>query len=138
VRWSIWHHLNTSIYYNGLICLLGDSAHASTPHQAAGAGQCLEDALILSRLLARVEDRADTETAFKVYDSIRRPRAQKVVSTILDAGKVYNFSNAETGTDMNKILANLQERHLWIWEHDLEVDMMASEEEFDRLTIKQK
>jgi salicylate hydroxylase len=137
VQWSIFHHLNTSIYYNGLICLLGDSAHATTPHQASGAGQCLEDALILSRLLGRVKHRADTQAAFKVYDSIRRPRAQKVVSTSLEAGRVYNFTSPETGTDMIKILANLKERHLWIWEHDLEADVKTSENEFDKLTLKQ-
>ncbi|RAL66883.1 hypothetical protein DID88_007665 [Monilinia fructigena] len=35
----------------GRIVLLGDAAHASTPHQGAGAGQAIEDAFILSNLL---------------------------------------------------------------------------------------
>src|ERR1700743_1722826 len=90
-QWSIHHHINTSTYYNGQICLLGDSAHATSPHQASGAGQCLEDALLMSNLLGLVASRlnddlipslpSDLITAFKVFDEIRRPRAQKVVAT---------------------------------------------------------
>jgi salicylate hydroxylase len=55
LQWSLWHHVSITTYYHGNICLLGDSAHATTPHQGAGAGQCLEDALILSRLLGLVD-----------------------------------------------------------------------------------
>lgn len=70
LQWSIHHHMNTPVYYNGLICLLGDSAHATTPHQASGAGQCLEDSLILSRLLGKVQNTSDIQAAFTAYDEI--------------------------------------------------------------------
>lgn len=63
-RWSLHHHLSTPIYYSNLICLIGDAAHASTPHQGAGAGQCLEDALLLSHLLS---------LASRQEDPLRRP-----------------------------------------------------------------
>ena len=33
------------------VILIGDAAHAMLPHQGAGAGQGLEDALILAKLL---------------------------------------------------------------------------------------
>ncbi|KAF1920214.1 hypothetical protein BDU57DRAFT_6593 [Ampelomyces quisqualis] len=53
-RRGIFHHPITPTYYSSLICMLGDVAHAGGPHQGAGAGQCLEDALILSRVLGRL------------------------------------------------------------------------------------
>ncbi|RDW85248.1 hypothetical protein BP6252_02838 [Coleophoma cylindrospora] len=133
LQWSIWHHLDTPIYYNGLICLLGDSAHATTPHQAAGAGQCLEDALILSRLLGKVTSLTQVEPAYKIYDSIRRPRAQRVVRTSHETGLIYAFRHPDFGTDMRKIVEHLNERFLWLWEHDLHSDVVKAEAEFAKI-----
>ncbi|KAH8895614.1 mannitol 1-phosphate dehydrogenase [Thozetella sp. PMI_491] len=133
LQWSLHHHMDTPTYYNGLICLLGDSAHATTPHQASGAGQCIEDALILSALLGKVKRPKHLPLAFHVYDSIRRPRAQKVVRTSQEAGQVYSFTHPETGEDMAKIAENLNQRFLWIWEHDLEGDIKKATEELQKL-----
>lgn len=52
IKWGLFHHRYTSTYYRDRVVLLGDSAHASLPFQAAGAGQGLEDALVLSNVLA--------------------------------------------------------------------------------------
>jgi salicylate hydroxylase len=134
LQWSLWHHHDTPIYYNGRVCLLGDVAHATTPHQAAGAGQCLEDAYVLSHLLATVRKPDDLENVFKAYDSVRRPRAQKVVSTSTETGLLYNFIHPEAGSDMSKIVDNLNQRFLWIWEHDLEADVRKAKEQLARPT----
>lgn len=125
--------MNTPTYCNGLICLLGDSAHATTPHQAAGAGQCIEDALVLAHVLGRVRDAKHLPAAFRAYDAIRRPRAQKVVKTSQEAGELYSFSHPEVGDDMEKIVQNFRRRFLWIWEHDLEADLRESEQLFAEL-----
>jgi len=126
--------MNTPTYYNGLLCLLGDSAHATTPHQASGAGQCIEDALVLSHILGNVKDAKQLPMAFQAYDAIRRPRGQKVVRTSQEAGQLYSFNHPEAGEDMDKIVANLRQRFLWIWEHDLEKDLEESDQLFAKLT----
>ncbi|GKZ18479.1 hypothetical protein AbraIFM66951_003357 [Aspergillus brasiliensis] len=136
VQWSLWHHPSTPTYYNERICLLGDSAHATTPHQASGAGQCLEDALLMSHILGLVEDASEIPQAFQVYDNIRRPRAQAVVTTSQDCGKLYTFTHPELATDMSKIVANLNRRFLWIWEHDLGMDLELARGQFAALTQK--
>ncbi|KAL4801090.1 hypothetical protein BDV19DRAFT_384106 [Aspergillus venezuelensis] len=51
IKWGLFHHRHTATYYRDRVVLLGDSAHASLPFQAAGAGQGLEDALVLSNIL---------------------------------------------------------------------------------------
>lgn len=133
LRWPTWHHPQTSTYYKGRVCLLGDVAHASSPHQAAGAGQGLEDAVVLSHLLPLVKHSNQLETAFKVYDSIRRPRAQKVVNTSFEAGVIYTWLNPEIGDDMNKIVANANQRLHWIWQHDLQADCQKAADAFSGL-----
>jgi salicylate hydroxylase len=127
LRWPTYHHPQTSTYYNGRICLLGDVAHATSPHQAAGAGQGLEDAVVLSRLFAHIRRSEDIDLAFEIYDSIRRPRAQKVVSTSYEAGDIYTWNDPIIGDDMQKIVDNANERLHWIWRHDLKSDAAEAE-----------
>lgn len=79
--WALFYHHPCSTYYKGRMCLLGDAAHATTPHQGAGAGMCVEDALILASLLKDVDRVENVERAFKAYDQVRRPRSQKNVLT---------------------------------------------------------
>lgn len=74
--------------------------------------------------------------AFQAYDSIRRPRAQRVVRTSQEAGEIYAFADPDIGNDMVKLAKNMNERYLWIWEHDLEGDLKKAEEEFERLRAK--
>ena len=133
LKWPTWHHPQTSAYYKGRICLLGDVAHASSPHQAAGAGQSLEDAAVLAHLLALVRDPDQLKHAFEVYDSIRRPRAQKVVSTSFEAGIIYTWRDPEIGDDMHKIVENANQRLHWIWQHDIPGDLKEAESKFLKL-----
>ena len=89
-KWSLWHHPTASTFYRGRLALIGDAAHASTPHQGAGAGNAFEDSLVLSRLLAdrSIQSPRDIEQAFEAYDIIRRPRTLRVVNTSRDNGKI--------------------------------------------------
>ncbi|GKU10787.1 unnamed protein product, partial [Fusarium langsethiae] len=54
LKWGFFHHRHTASYVRDRVALVGDSAHASLPFQAAGAAQGLEDALVLSGLLAEL------------------------------------------------------------------------------------
>ncbi|KAH7356184.1 hypothetical protein BKA66DRAFT_428649 [Pyrenochaeta sp. MPI-SDFR-AT-0127] len=146
-RWAIKHHLNTPTYYNSLICMLGDVAHASGPHQGAGAGQCLEDALVLSRVLGRVIQSIPSSTlasasptrtriveaAFQAYDQVRRPRAQQQVHTSQECGEIYNLMGSMADADIPEVVQHMNERFAWIWLHDLQSDVRSVEERFDEL-----
>ncbi|KAF2134185.1 FAD/NAD(P)-binding domain-containing protein [Dothidotthia symphoricarpi CBS 119687] len=139
-RWALFHHPVTPTYYNGLICMMGDVAHAGGPHQGAGAGMCLEDALVLSRVLGRLYHRTNThpspkavEAAFQAYDEVRRPRAQKQVLTSHECGDVYCLADPVVGADMQRVVAHLKGRFGWIWEHDLGGDVREVERRFDEL-----
>lgn len=146
-RWGIFHHATTPTYYNSLICLLGDVAHAGGPHQGAGAGQCLEDALVLSRVLGKLHKSVPAttlaypcpertriiEAAFQAYDEIRRPRAQKQVIKSQECGELYNLMDPVAGNDIVKTVDDLNARFAWIWQHDLAADVRTVERRFQEL-----
>ncbi|KAI0842793.1 mannitol 1-phosphate dehydrogenase [Hypoxylon sp. FL0890] len=138
LRWPMWHHPKTSTYYNRRVCLLGDVAHACSPHQAAGAGQGLEDAAVLSHLLALARTRDDIESAFQAYDAVRRPRAQKVVITSYEAGLLYTWRHPGIEDNMDRIVENGNQRLHWIWQHDLEADIKTAENNFCRLVLEKR
>ncbi|KAL4881660.1 hypothetical protein BJY04DRAFT_207432 [Aspergillus karnatakaensis] len=130
IRWPLFHHPDTPTYFNGRICLLGDAAHASSPSQAAGAGQGLEDALVLSRLLSLVQCPVQLQIAFEVYDHIRRPRAQAVVQQSHEVMQAYFLVHPEFGSDLQKLTDDANRRLPLLWWHDLEKDLQAAEDRF--------
>ena len=129
IKWGLFHHLRTSIYFRDRVAILGDSAHASLPFQAAGAAQGVEDALVLSNVLSAIStdgaNRLPTiRAALAAYDSVRRPRAQKQLEQSAEVARMMFFQHEEAGEDMNKILPKLQQgRFDWLWFHEIEKDV---------------
>lgn len=74
----------------GRIVLLGDAAHATTPNMGQGAGQSIEDALVLSSALAEFTDFKD---ALQHYEKERVARTAKVISLSRQIGWSAQFSS---------------------------------------------
>ena len=127
-KWALFHHPQASTFYKGRLAIVGDAAHAATPHQGAGAGQAFEDALILTRLLTAdsIQSAKDIEGAFQAYDAIRRPRTLRVVETSRENGEVCMMKGHKTGTDFDKIKADLDHRFEWIWYEDLDAQVSTA------------
>lgn len=118
--WALFDHLPAATYYRkGKLCLLGDSAHASTPHHGAGAGMAVEDALILSRLLASIGSVGELESTFAAYDAVRRPRSQRLVASSRKTGEVYDFEDEIIGDNMKATREYLEHAWDWIWNENL-------------------
>ena len=117
--WALFDYPAAATYCKGRICLLGDAAHASTPHQGSGAGMALEDAFIMSNLLGSVETEEGIEVAFKAYDRVRRPRTQRLVKTSKNCGNLFDFEDEVVGDDLEKLKENVRQRMKWIWNEDL-------------------
>lgn len=121
--WALFDYPPANTYYKRRTCLSGDAAHASTPHQGAGAGMALEDAYVLSHLLGAVRESEDVERAFWAFDKVRRPRSQELVRTSRDAGELYELEKVGVGGDVGRLREDLGTRYKWIWEHRLEDDL---------------
>ncbi|CAI5702787.1 unnamed protein product [Peronospora effusa] len=118
--WALFHHLPARTYSRGKMLLIGDAAHATTPHNGAGAAMAIEDAYVLSSLLTDVEHASDLEAAFHAFEKVRLYRTAKVVVESYEAGQLYDFELPGCGDDLKKITKALQKRMRWIWEEDLE------------------
>jgi salicylate hydroxylase len=128
--WALFDHPPAPIYYSAkpLVCLVGDAAHASTPHQGAGAGMGVEDVYILSELLSQCNAKSDIEKAFHAYDAVRRPRSQNLVKTSREAGMLWDLEGEGVGDDLEALKQNALTRMNWIWDHDILGDLTQAKE----------
>ncbi|MET8086421.1 FAD-dependent oxidoreductase [Micromonospora sp. NPDC005237] len=81
------HHLATALpsYVRGRVALLGDAAHAMTPNLGQGAGQAIEDAVVLGAACSGGAE--GLPAALAAYDEQRRPRSQAIARASLRAGR---------------------------------------------------
>lgn len=114
-------------YVHGRVGLIGDAAHAMLPHQGAGAGQGLEDAWLLARLLAdpQVLD-SQPQAVLAAYDVIRRPRACRVQRSSWEAGELYELRDPAVADDEQLLSKTLAERFDWLWNHDMQSDLQEA------------
>ncbi|WNG13466.1 FAD-dependent oxidoreductase [Cystobacter fuscus] len=70
-------------WYRGRVVLMGDAAHATTPHLGQGAGMAVEDAVVLSELLA--ED-APVEALLPRFMQRRYERCKFIVENSIQVG----------------------------------------------------
>jgi 2-polyprenyl-6-methoxyphenol hydroxylase-like FAD-dependent oxidoreductase len=71
-------------WYRGRVVLVGDAAHATSPHAGQGAAQAIEDAVVLSEELARDVDVTVALDAFMVR---RYERCKMVLERSLQIGE---------------------------------------------------
>lgn len=121
-QWAIFEHPHISTFCRSRVAILGDAAHASTPHQGAGAGQAIEDAHVLAELLGdiRVQSKEHAVAAFRAYDEIRRPRSQRVVTSSKENAYLLCLCFDGVGDDEDKLKATFQERLHWLWNLDVQ------------------
>lgn len=72
-------------FTSGRVALLGDAAHAMTPDLGQGAGQAIEDAVVLAAELTRGPTVAE---ALERYDVERRKRTGRLVRTARRTGRL--------------------------------------------------
>nr|XP_036578117.1 salicylate 1-monooxygenase SalA [Colletotrichum truncatum]KAF6785281.1 salicylate 1-monooxygenase SalA [Colletotrichum truncatum] len=134
---SVWalfdtldHPLHT--FADGGIVLVGDAAHASTPHFGVGAGIGVEDALALATVLEcavtaiktkQVRAHAALTAAFKAFDSVRRERSQWVVTNSRYQGKASKWLAPDAGPNLETFMRDTQSRYdkiiLYDWKNML-------------------
>ena len=103
----------------GRTILIGDAAHATSPHAGQGASMALEDALRLVSLLASEEQ---IEIAFQHFEAERRPRVEKIVALARRNGnnkREFSRTGAWIRNQMIKFILPLSARSQdWIFGYD--------------------
>jgi 2-polyprenyl-6-methoxyphenol hydroxylase-like FAD-dependent oxidoreductase len=73
-------------WHRGRIVLVGDAAHATTPHLASGAGMAVEDALVLGEEIEKAG--ADVQSGLAAYTARRFERCRDIVETSVAVGQL--------------------------------------------------
>ncbi|KAL5514209.1 hypothetical protein ACEPAG_2297 [Sanghuangporus baumii] len=91
-KWAVSQIRDLPTYVDGLVAILGDAAHAMTPHLGAGGGQAVEDAYILGKLLASpIATTSNLPSVLRIYDAVRRTYANHIVERAYTLGRLAEF-----------------------------------------------
>jgi salicylate hydroxylase len=84
-RWALYDRDPLPVWSRGRVTILGDAAHPMLPYLGQGACQAMEDGCVLANALDRQRD--NLTSALELYESVRRPRASRVVLTARARGE---------------------------------------------------
>ena len=88
-------------WHRGRIVIIGDAAHATTPHMASGAGLAAEDGLVLAEELAKT---SDLDAALAAFSERRFERARLVVENSVRIGEIEMSGGNQM--DANRMLGD--------------------------------
>lgn len=77
-------------WHTDRIVLIGDAIHATSPSAGQGASLALEDAIVLAKCMRDVEG---VERAFATFESLRKPRVERIVQYARSIGQRKNATN---------------------------------------------
>jgi naringenin degradation protein FdeE len=77
--------LHPAPWYRGHVVLIGDAAHATTPHLASGAGMAIEDGIVL---VEEIQARATLEEALDRFMARRFDRCRLVIENSVELGRL--------------------------------------------------
>ncbi len=92
-------------WHRGRAVLIGDAAHATTPHMASGAGLAAEDGLVLAEELSRTDD---IEEALVAFGERRFERARMVVENSVRVGEIEMAGGNQM--DANRMLGDTMQK----------------------------
>jgi FAD-dependent urate hydroxylase len=92
-KWPVYDLLSLSAWHQETFCLIGDAAHATSPHIGQGASLAMEDAIVLAKCLRDVEGVSD---AFAAFEELRRERVKAIVEMSRETGNQKAPSNMIT------------------------------------------
>ncbi|KIJ98994.1 hypothetical protein K443DRAFT_189327 [Laccaria amethystina LaAM-08-1] len=100
LRWAIHTVKPLKSFVSGRAGIIGDAAHAMTPHQGSGAGQAIEDGYVLATILGHPATTRETiGRSMLIYDQVRRPVAQSVHEVARQNGRIFTFSAPDLDFD---------------------------------------
>jgi 2-polyprenyl-6-methoxyphenol hydroxylase-like FAD-dependent oxidoreductase len=99
--------------------LIGDAAHATSPHAGQGASLALEDAMRLGRLMQKGHEPGAT---FEAFEAERRPRVERVVALARRNGnskRQFSPTGAWIRDRMLKLLLPIAAKGMdWMYAYD--------------------
>lgn len=92
-RWVLGDRDPIPHWVDGNVALLGDAAHPTYQYFAQGACMAMEDSVCLSDAFEKAG--GDVTAALKAYETIRIPRAYRVVLSSRELGRIFHVDGVE-------------------------------------------
>ena len=111
-EWKLRVHQPLPTWFHRSTALVGDACHPTLPHLAQGAAQAIEDAAVLGVVLSRLPDSSPRaiEKAFKVYEKVRKNRAEILVNLAAITGVQLRLGEGAAKEERDKMLASLKDK----------------------------
>ena len=121
--WGLHLHPVAETWHQGGVALVGDAAHPTLPFLAQGANMALEDAWVLADCVLNTSE----DKALRRYQSLRKPRAQRVIAAAAGNADRYHMTPglkrtaAHTGLRVaSKLLPGAMIGAFnWLYHHDV-------------------
>ncbi|KAK2626931.1 hypothetical protein QTJ16_004106 [Diplocarpon rosae] len=95
MEWTLNTHLPLPSWTVNRCVLLGDACHPMLPYVAQGAAQAIEDAGVLTVALSLISSPSEIPTALKVYELVRKDRAEKIQNSAASTGRALHLPDGE-------------------------------------------
>lgn len=105
LEWKLRVHEPIPQWVDGHVALVGDACHPTLPHLAQGAAQAIEDAAVLGVVLSKVKAKEDVPAALRVYQALRKPRADWAVMEAAANGKGLHLAAGKDREARDKMFA---------------------------------
>ncbi|PWY79151.1 putative salicylate hydroxylase [Aspergillus heteromorphus CBS 117.55] len=131
-KWALYdmYEHPAASYCRGRVCLVGDAAHASSPHHGAGACMGVEDCLAMVTALDSVRGvvqerkalgvRGAVRQAFEAVNAVRWERSQWQVRSARETGDIYEWMYPGSGDSSERCKQEIEGRTRRIWEFSVE------------------
>ena len=88
MEWTLNMHRPLTTWVEGRIALLGDACHPMLPYVAQGMANAVEDAAALTEIFTMTDD---IDLGLRVYQHVRKERAEKMQQSTLDTQHVLHL-----------------------------------------------
>ncbi|THU95391.1 FAD/NAD-binding domain-containing protein [Dendrothele bispora CBS 962.96] len=131
-RWAIHHLKPLPFYVDGRVALIGDAAHAMSPHQGAGAGMAIEDAFVLAHVLEHATA-STLGSALEAWQKVRLPFGNHVLRGSYESGVMYEF-NSDMGDNYDVLGPAIEKQWHWVSETTPEDEVARASEYYKELS----
>jgi 2-polyprenyl-6-methoxyphenol hydroxylase-like FAD-dependent oxidoreductase len=90
LKYPIYEMPSIETWHKNNVCLIGDAAHAISPHAGQGASMAMEDAMMLAKCLRDIKN---TQKAFAKFQQLRKQRVEKIAKIARDTGENFFLTN---------------------------------------------
>jgi salicylate hydroxylase len=106
LEWKLCDHAPLTTWVEGKVALMGDAAHPMLPYVSQGAAQAVEDGAVLSVCLAMIDSKEQINTALKVYELVRKERAETVQVSAIQTRQALHLHDGKEQEDRDEIIRN--------------------------------